>query len=349
MSRLARISILERTEQSQALARFIIVSIVAVYTGGIVLFTAQPPELARIAISAATYCPIAGVWWYYVRREPLPFEQAAWRIYAGIFADTTMVGIFIAIGGADMLAIYVIYLWIILGNGMRFGANMMSAATAASVISLSVAAMVSPVWVLPPISTVVFILGLLIVDVFARRLIHERDRAQQLATRLTNELNEAQTGGYGDGFFSPSAFMDSVDEQLAALEDGGLLTAIVVAYSGDKAPTLGNPYSPLGRQLREVVASELRASDIATIGADDELLLFIQPKRLNDALAVAERVRKAFRALDSGLRTHVGVAAYPMIATDAAGLFDAARQNLAGGMKADARRPHLVVVEDWAD
>ena len=343
----AKIDILAKTEQSQALARFIIVSIVAVYIGGLVVFTEQPPELVRIAVSAATYCPIAGLWFYYVRRQPLPFDEALWRIYAGIFGDTTMTGIFIAIGGVNMLAIYVIYLWVILGNGMRFGANIMSAATAASVISLSVASMISPVWVLPPIATIVFVLGLLFVDLFTRRLINERDKAQSLARRLAHELHEAQLGASADGLLDPDVFLSRVDERLAELEDGGLLTAIVIAYEGESAATLGNPHSPSGRKLRSIVSSELRGSDIAATGGGDELWLLIEPKRLNDAVAVGERLQRAFSAVDPTLRTTLGVAAYPMTETDAAGLLAAARATLSGaGEAAKKYRRHLFAVDN---
>lgn len=328
MNKPGKINLLEKSEQTQALARFIIVGIVALYIGGLVMFTAQPPEIVRTAIAALAYWPVAGVWWYYVKKNPLPFDEAVWRIYSGIFGDTTMTGILIAIGGVNMIAIYVIYLWVILGNAMRFGSNIMPAATAASVISLSVAATMSPVWILPPVATIVFILGLIFVDMFTRQLLRERDAAHLLVNRLSKELHEARFGSQTTRLLDKNDFLINVDEQISVLPDGGLLAAVIISYKGESAAMIGNPHSQHGSKLIKIVSNELRGSDIATIGRENELWLLIEPKRLNDAYAVAERIHHSLQDADPAISTKTGIAAYPMVQSDARGLIEAARLNI---------------------
>ncbi len=348
METAGEINLLARSEASQALARSVIVSLIALYLGGLVSLTEQPQEIVRIGAWAGVYCPVSWVWWNYVRRRPLPFEQAQWRIYAGIFADVAMIGVFISIGGPEVLPIYIVYLWVIMGNGMRFGEQTMFAATFASVVSLSLAALVSPRWVMSPVPTTVFACGLLIVNMFGRRIIRQRDEAMDLVRRLTQELQEARLDVTEAGIMERTAFLSRVDQELEELRDGSVLAAIVIHYDSEGAARVSNPHSDVGRLVARNIASELRGSDIATFGSEHEVWLLIEPKRQSDAQAVASRVSRAIASVIQDIRTRMGIAIYPMVQADAEGLFEAARADVRGPANPRAKG-HLSVVDRDAE
>lgn len=343
MDRAENFNLLAKSEQSQSAARFVLVTIIAVYIGGVAMFTEQPPEIVRIAIALTIFSPIAGAWLYYVRRFPLPVAEAAWRLQAGIFADTSMIALTLAIGGINVLPLYVMYIWVIMGNGLRFGAHQMSSATAISVISLTIAALVSPLWILSPLATALLAAGLVIVDVFYRRVLNELTEERRTKERLIRELREAQLDVSEAGLLGTESFLENVQERMEGLPDGSFLAGIVVTYSGEAAAAVGNPHSDSGRRLAALVTSELRGADIATLGGEHEFWLLIEPKKIADAKAVANRVRKAFESATPPLNTAAGIAAYPMTLTDARGLFDAAR---ASGARDDASKlRHLFAVD----
>ena len=340
------LSIVETTEESQALARFVLVTVIALYIGGVALFTEQPPEIVRIAITTTIFSPLAGLWWFFVRRDQRSRQQVLWRIYAGIFADTTMIAITIEIGGFNALPLYIMYLWVIMGNGMRFGTNEMATATAASILSLTITAIVSPHWPLPALPTAVLVLGLLIVDGFYRRILKERDAANETVARLLQDLRDAQLDTSEAGLLGKDTFLRNVQEQMEDLSAGSFLAAIVIGFTGKDAPRVGNPLSDIAQSLSQRITSELRGSDLATLGSENELWMLISPKRMSDASAVAERIRTAFKDIAPALDVTVGIAAYPMTVTDPEGLFALARQNGARDGKPGTRRHrHLASVD----
>ena len=144
-----RLSLLRRTEESQAATRAIIVSLIALYICHYASFSEAQAYVLRIANTAIIYSPLSLLWWLYIRLHPLLAEEAHWRIYAGIFLDAAMIGLTISICDSQpsvLYLLYLLYLWIIMGNGMRFGRHPMSCATLASFVSLSIVAMISPHW-----------------------------------------------------------------------------------------------------------------------------------------------------------------------------------------------------------
>ncbi len=73
----------------------------------------------------------------------------------------------------------------------------------------------------------------------------------------------------------------------------------------------------------------------------------IEPKRMSDAIAVAERVRRAFQEIVPHVVVRIGLANYPNISTDAQGLFNAASRHArqAHG-KASTSMGRLTLVEN---
>jgi hypothetical protein len=183
------------------------------------------------------------------------------------------------------------------------------------------------------------------VDMFCRQMLKQiEDQAKQIL-HLSQDLRSAHLGVSETGLLEKSAFVDFVQEAMASLPEGNLLAGVVIAYSGPGSERIGNPMSSTTKALAARINSELRGGDLATLGREDELWMFIEPKRMSDAAAVAERVRCAFKEIVPNVVVRIGLANYPLISVDAQGLFNAASYNARHSDDKSARLGHLTLIE----
>jgi hypothetical protein len=343
-----KINILLRTEESQACARAVIVSLIAVFIGTYLALYETNDEVLRILISAIIYSPLSILWWLYVRFHPMPSEVAQVRILIGVVFDSALISWCISISNSGhpiLYLLYLLYLWVIMGNGMRFGRHTMTYATLVCVMSLCLVAVLSPAWPLPVPATLVLVAGLLMVDMFCRQLLKLIDDQAREILHLSHDLRSAHLGVSETGLLEMRAFVDSVQEAMASLPEGNILAAVVIAYAGPGAERIGNPMSSITKALAARINSELRGGDLATLGREDELWMCIEPKRMSDAAAVAERVRRAFQEIVPHVVVRIGLANYPNISTDAHGLFNAASRHARQSNGKHTRLGHLTVIE----
>ena len=346
-----KMNLLLRTEESQACARAVIVSLIALFIGAYVALYESSEEISRIFIGAIIYSPVSLLWWQYIRRHPLPVEQAHGRILTGIICDAAVIGICISVsrsGHSILYLLYLLYLWVIMGNGMRFGRHSMTNATLICLMSLVLVAVLSPAWPLPLAATLVLIAGLLMVDMFCRQMLRHIDEQTREILHLSHDLRSAHLGVNEAGLLEKGSFIDFVQEAMASLPEGNFLAAVVIAYAGEGSERIGNPMSSTTKALAARINSELRGGDLATLGREDELWMCIEPKRMSDAKAVAERVRRAFKEIVPNVTVKIGLANYPNISTDAHGLFNAASRNAHQSHGKSARVGHLSVIENDA-
>ncbi len=255
-----KMNILLRTEESQACARAVIVSLMAILIGAYLVLYETREEVSTIFLSAIIYSPLSLLWWQYVRRHPLPVEAAQGRILIGIVFDAAVIGICISISNSGhpiLYLLYLLYLWVIMGNGMRFGRHTMTSATLACLMSLCLVAVLSPDWPLPVPATLVLMAGLLMVDMFCRQMLkHIDDQAREIL-HLSHDLRSAHLGVSETGLLEKRAFIDSVQEAMASLPEGNILAAVVIAYAGPGAERIGNPMSSITQALAARINSEL--------------------------------------------------------------------------------------------
>lgn len=104
-------------ELSQAKARLGVTVVALLYVAGLAIFGERPPS--RLVTAALLgYLVLSLAWWIWVRRHPgynLP------RRFVVIVADLGINTFFMYSLGASGAVFYPMYLWIIVGNGVRFG------------------------------------------------------------------------------------------------------------------------------------------------------------------------------------------------------------------------------------
>ncbi len=132
-------------ELAQAKARLIISAIVAVLAA--LAATQRDYIEARTMLVGgqviAWYLGFSMTWYLFVRKRP---AQNHWRRNIGMLGDLGIMAVFMGIGGRHTAFFYPLFLWIIIGNGIRFGRRMLVRAIGVGVVCYGVVVYISDYW-----------------------------------------------------------------------------------------------------------------------------------------------------------------------------------------------------------
>ena len=103
------------------------------------------------------------------------------RRAAAAFMDIGVISYGFHLGGASASPLFAIYLWVILGNGFRFGLPLLYLATGASVLGFGVVVSCTPYWLDNLPLGLGLLVGLLIIPLYAGRLIRKLSDAKKQA------------------------------------------------------------------------------------------------------------------------------------------------------------------------
>lgn len=170
--------------------------------GGLVTFYALlfvPGDLVeghRVRMLCVAYCVGALL----LLAHPLVWPgKSRMRRLAAMFMDIGVLSYGFHLGGDITSPFFVVYLWIILGNGFRFGLPWLRIAAAASVAGFGLVVFFTPYWLKDLPLALGLLAGLLAIPLYAGRLI----RTLSDAKRQAEEANKAK-----------SAFLASVSHEL---------------------------------------------------------------------------------------------------------------------------------------
>ncbi len=93
------------------------------------------------------YMLFSVAWYEFVRRSPYRWPR---RRYVSMVADLGIMTIFLHLGGKYVAAFYPIFLWIIIGNGIRFGAHFLTWAQVLGTIGFGSVMLGNGYWARPP-------------------------------------------------------------------------------------------------------------------------------------------------------------------------------------------------------
>ncbi|MEZ4701466.1 MAG: ATP-binding protein [Rhodothermales bacterium] len=172
-------------EYSQAIARIVmnvVFASIALY-----LWIALDHASMRVAAGlCGVYLVFASVWAVWVKRRPGTY---VFRRAAVIVGDLSMVTMVLYFGETIGTAFYAVYLWIILGNGMRYGVNYLLAAAAVGVVLILSLLAISPFWQENKALLLGLAAGLVVLPLFYRTMLH---RLQVLNAQMAQQLERAE-------------------------------------------------------------------------------------------------------------------------------------------------------------
>jgi signal transduction histidine kinase len=199
-------------EYAQALARLVLAGLAAV-----VCFGAWALERSATGLLTATvvgvYWGFALVWAILVRRWPGVFVP---RRLAAIVGDVGMTSFGVYAMGPLGAMFYPLYLWIIVGNGMRFGPRYLYATLAAAMVGFSVVVVFGEFWQHHLALGVSLWLGLILLSLFYVTVIRRLHASNaRLAAALAR--SEAATGAQAQLALENARLLREAQEAAEAL------------------------------------------------------------------------------------------------------------------------------------
>lgn len=160
-------------ERGQALLRVVISTVVTFYliiSQPLIPTTNQTPP----SVVIAAYAIFAiGLFWH-ILRSP---TSSAIRRYFAILADASAITYAMTASGEAGMPLFLLYLWITLGNGFRFGERALLVSALLCIVGFSTVVTMTDAWRdHPALSTSVF-LALIILPAYAAHLIRQLNRA----------------------------------------------------------------------------------------------------------------------------------------------------------------------------
>ncbi len=136
---------------------------------------------ARGMTTIVAYMVFSIAWFEFVRRNPYRWPR---RRYASMIADLGIMTIFLHLGGKYVAAFYPIFLWIIIGNGIRFGAHFLTWAQVVGTIGFGSVMLGNGYWQEHREVGLGMLLGVMVLPTFYQTLLRRLRKMQELEVAL---------------------------------------------------------------------------------------------------------------------------------------------------------------------
>lgn len=265
-------------ERSQSIARIVIVAISFVIFCMFVLVWRSgggPDPLLAIAITGS-YLAFAVVWLQWVRKRPGIY---VWRRLATMITDFAMITYAMHSIGVLGPAIYPLYLWVIVGNGMRFGPRYLFAATLLGVAGFASVVFLDPQWQLLRSIGISLLFAMVILSAFYLVLIRRLHLLNQRLDRALRKSEYMATHDALTGLANRHSFMTQVNDAILRVKRyGGGFGILFIDLDGFKAINDRRGHEA-GDQILIEVAKRLtnltRQSDLIGRWGGDEFVMLL--------------------------------------------------------------------------
>ena len=306
-------------EQGQALARIVIATLVTLVLFGLSVVGPPRPGLLSSLLIGAAYALISLVYYRWVTNRP---HEYLWRRYIVIVTDLGLTGYVNYRFGVAGLGFYPIYLWVVIGNGLRFGSHYLMVATAVGIVFFLLSNGMSGTVASQPGIFVGLLAGLLLMPKFFLAMIRRLADANRILARKKLEAEHQATHDLLTGLPNRSLLEDRVSQAVAQAKSTASNLAVVF-IDLDNFKSINDNFGheagdQLLSQIAECLTRSVRDTDtVARLGGDEFIVLL---ENCGDANSVAAIVDQLFgcsgRYYRIGHReTYVtwscGVAVYP--------------------------------------
>ena len=320
------------TERSQAVARLVLTSGAVAYLCAMAARSPAPAVTAGLQ-TAAAFLGFAVLLYFTTRLWPRPSRL---RRVVAILADQGTISYAMHATGGIGAVFYPLYLWVSVGNGMRFGPGYLALATAAGLAGFGAVVAAGPYWHANAPLAAGLLLGILVLPAFYWTLLRDLHRANR---RLAGRLRGREASAGADpltGLADRHRFLEALGERVAWALAGRRRLGLAVADLDGLARVNDGLGHEAGDALLRQAAHRLRrlarpGDTVARIGADEFVLLRPDPPA-GSALAreVLDALEPPYRLAGNAVSVgaNVGVALLPDHAASGGELLRAAQQAL---------------------
>ena len=271
------------SEHGQALVRIAIVSIVFVYffTGFFASrVDASALQAARMLVFVSILCS-AAIFAAIVWRP----GKSVLRRLAGMVHDVTAISLSVYFGEGAGAAVAVIYLWITVGNGFRYGVHYLYACAFLCIAGFAVVYLSSEFWQQQPLLSLNIVLFMLVVSPYVASLLKSlhaaRDALQHQASTdtLTGLLSRMEMEKAVESLFSGDATGHVL--MYCDLDRFKEVNDVAGHAAGDKLLT----------DIGELVRKSIRKDDLCGRMGGDEFCVVLRDCSLERGREIAEAIR----------------------------------------------------------
>lgn len=191
-------------ERGQALLRVVVSGVAAVYLIYAHPFDSRGEGLPPWLVIASYAIFSIGIFWRILHARNSP----EWRRYLTNAGDMSVVSYTMIASGEPAMPLFLLYLWITLGNGFRFGSPSLLASAVMGVVGFGVVVSQAEVWQVHRALTTSVFLALIILPLYTAHLINQLNRAltqakeasaakSQFLARMSHELRTPLNGVLG--------------------------------------------------------------------------------------------------------------------------------------------------------
>ncbi len=208
----ARFSNRPDSEHGQAFVRMAILLVVLVYLCGVGTVAGfQDPDLRTVLLYVLIESLVGIGILVAIARQP---GVSRGRRIVGMVADYTMMGAAMHLMGAHLAPVYVVYLWVTIGNGLRFGPRFLMGAVGLASLSFLFVITTTPYWLENQALAWGLLAGLIAIPAYLTSLLRALTRATEDARRA-NEAKSRFLANMSHEFRTPLNGIVGMSELLA--------------------------------------------------------------------------------------------------------------------------------------
>ena len=285
-----------RSERSQSFARIVIAIVVGIYIAGMSLVRPDAQSLIQASWIVLAFFVFSLSLYISVRVHP---RTSALRRTTGIIADLALTSYCMYITGSFGAFFYAIYLWVIVGNGLRFGVRYLFLAMALGVIGFAGVIAASEYWNTNLNLAAGLLIGMIILPLFYASMLHE---LEEMNHKLESQVEETVFSATHDsltGLPNRYLFMDRFHQSVGLATRHSLNIAVLfidIDRFKQVNDTLGHSAGDdLLCQIGSRIKQCLRSADtVARLGGDEFTVLLTNLNAKKDVIRAAERLLEIF-------------------------------------------------------
>ena len=309
-----------RLQQEEARQGVVRIAVTAAVLAWFLVPAVAYGQATGAVVVGGSYLAFALGWLAWVHTSP---ARPAWRRFLPNVTDPLGISAAMALSGPWGTLIYPAYLWVILGNGARFGLASLYLSSATGVAGLGGVILWSPFWGDHRTMAAGLVIGLVAVPAYIQRLLR---RIHSLNSLLNGQLDQARFQATHDeltGLVNRRYFIERVEEEIRRANRQAA-TFDLVFLDLDDFKAINDNFGHLNgdavlREVAQRVRTTLRHSDVLGRLGGDEFALLLPGGGCD---LVVERIRDTFRepfTSEGGrvpLRASFGASRYPRDGTD---------------------------------
>ncbi len=281
-------------EQAQSLARIIItILLTLIFLPRAILYH----ENIEYPIIGAAFLAISSAYHWLINRYP---DRFPWKYYLTIFVDLGMAGYIVYRFGISGLAFYPLFLWIVIGNGLRFGEHRLRVATLTGLLSFFIATLVSGLASGYPFVVGGMMLGLAMMPHFFLIILGRLSNTNSALLAQRNQVAHLATHDELTDLPNRRHLEEHLIQAIARAKRSGKMVGVVF-FDLDNFKSVNDSFGhDHGDILLKAVANTLRgtvrASDsVIRFGGDEFIILLEDIARQYDVVQIVELIITSLR------------------------------------------------------